>query len=203
MTWMLTATGTAFDLQFIRHDTIDLLDIAHHLAQINRYTGAASRPYSVAEHSLLACEILERERGVRDPLVLQACLMHDAHEAYIGDISSPLKQMLRLVVGDALKAFEARVQRHVLHRFDLMIPYINAERDIHWADMTALVTERKQLLPERGPLWQAESTHEAVDWADLASQARFDWQDWRRAFVDRFGELTYAAQLLARPIPSA
>src|ERR1700754_1012877 len=47
MTWMLTATGVAFDLRFIKADAIDIADIAHHLAQINRYTGACRRPYSV------------------------------------------------------------------------------------------------------------------------------------------------------------
>ena len=75
MTWMLTATGATVDLRWMAAEDISILDIAHHLAQINRYTGACSRPYSVAEHSLLVCEIMERELGVSSPHALLAGLM--------------------------------------------------------------------------------------------------------------------------------
>lgn len=67
MTWMLTASGMVVDLLRPQGAVFGISDIAHHLSQINRYTGAARRPLSVAEHSLLVCEILERERGECDP----------------------------------------------------------------------------------------------------------------------------------------
>ena len=143
MTWMITATGATVDLRFVAHDTISLLDIAHHLAQINRFTGACIRPYSVAEHSLLVCDILEREGCVTDPSILQAALMHDAHEAYVSDLSSPLKQLL----GEAWAIEELRVQSAVLRRFGLITSYSAARDAITWADLTALVTEKRDLLP--------------------------------------------------------
>lgn len=60
--------------------------IAHSLAQINRF-GHASRPYSVAEHSLLVCEIV-KSMGL-DCHAQRAALMHDAHEAFTGDVATP------------------------------------------------------------------------------------------------------------------
>lgn len=191
MTWLLTATGAAVDLRWLRGGDISLLDIAHHLAQLNRFTGACVRPYSVAEHSLLVCEIAERERGIRSPSVLLAALMHDAHEAYTADVSSPMKQVL----GEAWALTEARIAWQVQSRFKIHTASITARADIKWADLTALSTERAQLLPPSGPDWPCTASHPPVTWVRLADRAAMGWQDWRQAFIDRFAELTYARDL--------
>ena len=191
MTWMLTSTGQAVDLRFIGAIDISMLDIAHHLSQINRYTGAAKRPYSVAEHSLLVCEILEREGGERDPSVLLAALMHDAHEAYTSDLSSPMKQ----VVGEAWRREEARVEYAVQERFGLVSVAAKHRHLVHWADMTALSTERAALMPNTGPTWPVIRSHPPITWWDFDARAKFTWLDWRSAFMDRWGELHYARTL--------
>jgi len=188
MTWMLTATGATVDLRWLRGDDISLLDIAHHLAQLNRYTGAASRPYSVAEHSLLVCEIAERERGVRSPAMLLAHLMHDAHEAYTNDVSSPLKQVL----GPGWADTENRIAWQVHQRFGICVASAAAARDIKWCDLTALSTERAQLLPPSGPDWPCTASHPPVGWVRLADREGMGWQDWKQAFLDKFAELHYA-----------
>ena len=72
MSWMLTATGQQFDLRFIDDASISLIDIAHHLSQINRYSGACSRPMSVAEHSLFVLAIVESALPTASPAVLLA-----------------------------------------------------------------------------------------------------------------------------------
>jgi hypothetical protein len=195
MTWILTATGASVDLQFIAGADISLLDIAHHLAQINRYTGACSRPYSVAEHSLLVCDLLERQRFVTNPSVLLAALMHDAHEAYTTDLSQPMKQ----VVGEAWRQVEERVAHAVRRRFGLLTAFTTGAALVKWADLTALSTERAQLLPPTGPVWAATLTHPPVDW-DFAQRAGFTWQDWRDAFLERYAELHFARQ--NAPVPS-
>lgn len=186
MTWMLTATGRTFDLQFIQEGGVSIDDVAHHLAQINRYTGAARRPYSVAEHSLLVVEIL-RMYGVVDRRVLLLGLMHDAHEAYTNDISTPVKS----VVGPAWSAFENRVQHVVLSHFGLLTTNAAHHDAIKWADMVALRTERKQLLPPGGPVWPCEATHANAAWVDLSERDSYTWDDWRRAFRDEFDNLTF------------
>lgn len=65
-------------------------DIAHSLAHLCRYTGHTRMFYSVAQHSLLVAEKIPGGSGLK-----LAALLHDAAEAYIGDVSSPLKQWLR------------------------------------------------------------------------------------------------------------
>lgn len=80
-------------------------DIAHHLGMLCRYGGGVSRFYSVAEHSVLVADLLEWQ-GQPSEVVL-AGLLHDAAEAYVGDMIAPLKF--------ALRALEA-VQQPGVHR---------------------------------------------------------------------------------------
>jgi hypothetical protein len=187
MTWMLTATGAAFDLRFIEPATISLLDIAHHLAQINRFTGACKRPYSVAEHSLLVCDLLE-QFGITDPAVRLAGLMHDAHEAYTTDLSSPMKQL----IGKPWQIEEKRIQYAVLKRFRLLTAFTSGRLEIDRADLVALCTERRYLLPptKPGDLFQIDHTR-SITW-DFESRAAMTWLDWRQAFIDKFDELQFA-----------
>ena len=72
MTWQLTATGATFDLCRADPASISLLDIAQSLATTNRYNGAALRPNSVAEHSLLVVEIMQRDLAISDAATLLA-----------------------------------------------------------------------------------------------------------------------------------
>jgi uncharacterized protein len=191
MTWMLTASGTGFNLALVDQASISLQDVGHHLSTINRFTGAAARPISVAEHSLLVLEIL-KIFGVTDPSVLLAGLMHDAHEAYTNDVSSPMKQL----IGEAWDFQEQRIQRAVLKRFKVLTAYTSAADVIRRADLTALMTERKYLLPPTGPAWFCESTHPPIVW-DFASSASLTWSDWRQAFIDAVEALQVARMELA------
>jgi hypothetical protein len=191
MTWLLTATGQTVDLAWLDAESISIDAIAHHLAQLNRFTGACSRPYSVAEHSLLVCEIVERERAVRSPAVLMAALLHDAHEAYCADISSPMKQVL----GDGWRHTEHRIAHSVRARFAILSASAAARQEIEWADLTALATERAQLLPACGPEWPVSRSHPPVGWVRLADRDGMTWRDWRQAFLDRFAELSFARNL--------
>jgi hypothetical protein len=184
MTWMLTATGSTVDLRFITAPgSIDLLDIAHHLSQLNRFTGACSRPYSVAEHSLLVCHLVEQQ-GVRTPAVLLAALMHDAHEAYTADLSSPMKQVL----GMGWQLAERKAQIEVLRHFNLLQAYMTAHDVITAADLTALSTERAALMPAAGPEWPVSRLYPPADW-DFAFYEDQTWKDWRQAFIERYIEL--------------
>lgn len=196
MSWMLTHTGAAVELEWMAPDTLSILDVAHHVAQINRFSGAALRPYSVAEHSLLVAEIAERELGLRDPTALLAALLHDAHEAYVGDMSTPLK----LVIGQAWTRTEARAAFAVRRRFGVDAAHALHFAHIHRADRMALATERAQLMAPSGPPWQCLHGYPAVTWVRLADRAHMSWEDWRQAFIDRFAELNYARSLVAEPV---
>lgn len=86
-TKIVTATGRLFDLANPSPSDVHLQDIACHLAQICRFTGATRHHYSVAQHCVLVAECVP----FKDRL---AALLHDAAEAYLGDVSAPLKALL-------------------------------------------------------------------------------------------------------------
>jgi len=186
MTWMLTATGTTVDLRNPQAATISTLDIAHSLALTNRFTGHTLRPYSVAEHSLLVEEIMSREFGPMPPAALLAALVHDAHEAYLGDISTPLKQALP---SWALEDVESRLWMAVQHHFHTRAASRDYASIIKRCDLMALAMERRDLLPPGGAPWPLLEGVEACTWVTLQQRAGMDWTDWRQAFIDRVASL--------------
>lgn len=182
MTWMLTATGAQFDLELADPLSISSLDIAHGLSLINRFTGHTLRPYSVAEHSLLVVEIMQRELAVHEPEALLAGLLHDAHEVYVGDVSTPLKMLL----GDAWTRVERRIEAQVRQRFGVHRASIEWHDQIKTADLIALATERRDLLPPTGPEWDSLQRVQPAHWISLHSRAGLAWDDWRTAWLDAF-----------------
>lgn len=149
-TWIQTSDGRelhgSFDLLRPRPEDIHVEHIAHHLAQINRYTGAARRPYNVAQHSCLVSQLLP-------PRLRLAGLLHDAHEAYTGDWSSPLKVAIRELAPGLIEALIKPIEAAVEAHFGLQL---TAEDHalIKWADLTMLATEKRDLMPlDSRPGW--------------------------------------------------
>lgn len=85
-----TFTGKLVNPLAMRPDDIDILDIAHHLANECRYAGACPEHYSVAQHSVLVSHHFD------SPTLKLAGLLHDAEEAYLKDIPSPVKHDPRM-----------------------------------------------------------------------------------------------------------
>lgn len=94
MTWIQTHHARAFDLLAPRAEDVDVADIAHALARINRFNGhTAGEPYSVAHHSMLVADLLASWGA--PPAIVREGLLHDAGEAYYGDVTAPTKLALR------------------------------------------------------------------------------------------------------------
>lgn len=74
----------------IKTQDIKIRDIAHHLACFNRFCGALHEPINVASHSLLVMRIVAYDTD--DTQMLLQALLHDATEAYLGDVTKWLKQ---------------------------------------------------------------------------------------------------------------
>lgn len=195
MTWMLTAEGRVVDhLDPINTAAgLSVGAIAHSLSLINRFTGHTRRPYSVAEHSLLVCDILEREllTPPASPWALLAGLMHDAHECITGDAASPVKAVL----GETWRGFELGWERTFARMFGLREAATTYAAVIKRADLMALATERRDLMPPGGPDWPILQGIEPAALVSLHDHDSLSWQDWRQAFTDRFGELQFACQL--------
>lgn len=157
--FMLTASGRAVDLLDPQPDQITLEDACHHLARINRFTGAISRPsYTVGQHLLLATAIAQKflsgEAAVRYQSAeywdqLLAVALHDFEEYAFNDLSSPVKRVIG--GGDSsYKAAAVYMRKVVYDKFGVDWSYHN--KVVQHADLNALVVERYILLPE-SPHW--------------------------------------------------
>lgn len=82
-----TFSGHLFNCVAVDRNQIDVVDIAHHLSMQCRFNGATRKFYSVAEHCYLGSFMVPEEAAF-------PFLLHDASEAYLGDIIHPLKVKL-------------------------------------------------------------------------------------------------------------
>lgn len=152
-----TYTGRLVMLEYPCAEAIDLRDIAHALAGINRYTGHGDVHYSVAQHSVLVsrlCTTHEAKRGA---------LMHDATEAYLGDVSSALKRLL-----PDYRELEARWARAIAARFGVDLELA----EIKWWDREICVDEMWANGP-RGPWLRSRSSTWIVPWSAAEAEAAF------------------------------
>ncbi len=92
MTSITTYTKKTFDPLAPKEELIDILDIAHSLSLLCRANGHFPKFYSVGEHCVnCAREAEARGYSARVQLV---CLLHDASEAYLSDVTRPVKSAL-------------------------------------------------------------------------------------------------------------
>ncbi|UNC12886.1 metal-dependent phosphohydrolase [Acidiphilium multivorum] len=136
---IMTASGLYFDFDRLSSNMLSIDTIAQALSHICRFSGHTSRFYSVAQHSVHVanCHCVPRRHRL-------AALMHDAAEAFLGDVSTPLKQML-----PDYQALERRVEEMIFFRFGIAeIP-----ADVWKADKIMLATEGRDLMPLSGEEW--------------------------------------------------
>lgn len=129
--WMQTFTGRQFWPMDPRPEEIDIEDIAHALSMMCRYNGHCTDFYSVAEHSVLISRSLPNEYALWG-------LLHDASEAYIGDIVRPAK---RYIAG--YHAAEQRIMAAVRQAFGLALDMPDA---VKRADNAILADEQRQIM---------------------------------------------------------
>jgi len=149
MTWItVTQSGLPFEPFDPRPEHITLYDISCGLSRSARWSGQTVVPYSVAQHSV---EISER---LSMPGVAAWGLLHDAAEAYLGDIPRPLKERLFVQLERGGGAFEMligvemRILEAVGERFHLSWPI---PEQVWEADDRQLATERRDLFGVEQP----------------------------------------------------
>jgi len=134
MDYIITYTGKKIRLTNPQPEDICIDDISIALSNLCRFNGHVGEFLSVSDHSLHVLKIVSEKTRARD--VLRAALLHDASEAYLGDMSTPLKSLCRDYQG-----IELLFQGVIEQRFDLQNVTQSGWELIKEADYTALQIE--------------------------------------------------------------
>lgn len=126
MSYIRTHSHKIFDYLNIDINQIDIEDIATALSHIPRWLGHTNKFYSVAQH---CCWCYDNTKGDK-----VEALMHDATEAYVSDIPTPLKALL-----PDYKEMENKVALAIANKFNFNYPY---SEETHIVDKSALKLER-------------------------------------------------------------
>ncbi len=145
---ILTHSGQLFDYANPDPATITIEDVAHGLSNFCRYVGQCDPFYSVAEHSVHVSRILQ-------PQYAMWGLLHDASEAYIGDVAKPLKNML-----PDYMVIEQRVEHCINTALGLKGPMPPI---VKMADIHMLNCEQMQIMPPCDDVWMTPELRTELD----------------------------------------
>jgi len=170
-----TYTDRRVDLFEPKTSEISIFDIARSLSQQCRFLGHTTRFYSVAQHSILVSQLVPNEDALWG-------LLHDASEAYTGDLPRPFKGLLEMV---QYRLAEGRLMVTICDRYNLRP---EMPRSVDLADRAMLATEFRDV-----------TTMTDVEWikneCGLAPLPNLKIEPWlpkmaETRFLDRFTELT-------------
>lgn len=136
--YITTISGTKFYFLNPDPETIDIEDIAFSLSNLCRYTGHCNRFYSVAEHCVHVSNLLP-------PNLALDGLLHDASEAYLNDLASPVKQFL-----PDYQEMEKNLYVQIAQKFNICE---TEDRIVKEADTIQLHAEALSLLPAGDGNW--------------------------------------------------
>jgi uncharacterized protein len=167
------ADGGYFDFKAPELHKFEIDVIAHALSNICRYTGHSRKFYSVAEHSVIVSRLVPAKYALEG-------LLHDASEAYTGDVSSPLKALL-----PGYRKIEDRVQEAISVYFGLRFPF---PEEVHLADKQAYRAERETVASNGvDSLWYTDERYktnrDCMPYGLTPKNAK-------QAFLNRFYEIT-------------
>lgn len=140
--YIRTYTGGKFHVFAPKPDEVSILDIAHALSQQCRFTGHTRKFYSVAQHSVLVGRQAEQWDVVHAEAYRLKGLLHDAAEAYLVDLPTPIKR--NVTFASEWKGLDARITDAVHGAFG--IQYHGASHYIKGLDHRMLLTEQRDLM---------------------------------------------------------
>lgn len=151
---------------------LSLEGIAHALALTNRFGGHTAVPYSVAEHSVRVsneCRSVDARWG----------LLHDAAEAFIGDMPGPLKADIKM---SEYSRLEERILMRIAEYYELPWPM---PESVKRADCVLCATEARDLMGIQDPV---EDWH--LPLPPLEDRiVPVNWKEAKRLFITRAKQL--------------
>lgn len=170
----LTFLGKSYDFLDPKPDQINIHDIAHALSMTCRYNGHPLSFCSVAEHCVLVSYLVESY----EPAYAFEGLMHDAAEAYVGDVITPLKSLL-----PDFQAIELLCEDAIEQKYHLALDWREKTKA---ADRLAYNIERHHLFPhlvEDHPEWQVPEQYKTTELKCLSPDEA------RLLFLERYQQL--------------
>jgi len=153
-----TSSGAFVNVFDTNPDTIKIEDIAHALSRLPRFGGHLNRHYSVAQHSVLCARLAKSKKDKKK------ALLHDASEAYLLDMPTPIKARM-----GEYKAYENKLMTVIFEKYDLEWPLNTNVKRI----------DRKMLL---------------IEWENLAVNDNKEFECWnpnkaKKEFLKLYKEL--------------
>lgn len=161
--WIQTFTGKKFFPLEPKAEDVDINDIIHALSNQSRFAGHCTKFYSVGQHSVLVSEMCTQENALHG-------LLHDASEAYLVDVPSPLK---RLPQFEAYRDAEKKLMAVICSVFGL--PAVEPP-EVKEIDKRMLATEARDLTFTQGRGWSVEQEpyHFKIEpWSPEVTRIRF------------------------------
>jgi len=180
-----TISGRVIDLSTFNADDIDMFDIAWGLGNIRRYNGHTVEDYTVAHHSIIMSYYVPKE------FALEA-LLHDAAEAYVGDLIWPVKALF-----PEMERFENELAHVIMKHFD--VPGALSCHPIGLQNGKLVYEKSKQVKLADHTIFEHEcfemgrpgTYHQKMEdaWIEAALAHEEYWYASQYAFVQRFREL--------------
>lgn len=151
-------------------EDVTVVDIAHALSQQNRFNGHVRWPYSVAQHSVHVLSAVKRMFPEADKELLLFALFHDAAEAYIGDVITPVKHYLPF-----FKEIEDKIMKAVSDKFGFRMTK-HRKKKIKQADLLMCSAEKRDLHPteiEWPNMPDPSPVRTIIPWAPSYAKGRF------------------------------
>lgn len=154
--WIQTYSGLVFRPFDPDPSMVRIEDIAHALSNVNRFNGHTRYPYSVAAHSIFVAmqlggvEYRPPEGSDRRRMMLLG-LLHDAAEAYFGDIVSPIKRHVPV-----FREMEARILAAIFVALGIDPPNLAEQALIEEVDLRALMTEKRDIHRPEPQAWAVD-----------------------------------------------
>lgn len=176
--WIVTHSGKQFDFHNPTPDMVCIEDIAHALSMSCRFGGHTQWHYSVAQHSVNVARLVPDEHKL-------VALLHDATEAYIGDMVSPLKVLM-----PEFKKKEEQIWEVIAEKFGVPV---KMDPIIKWADLQMLRVEREFLIPNSEEWTCLQGVESAVNFSQgLWMTAAMSQMEAKLDFLGAFDKYTEA-----------